>query len=105
MAALHTFLVQLLDKIVDVTSWCRFSPTKTKMPAKQKSCLYDYEGFAPELRSHPCIWNVKHENYMLNDYRALVFGRIECNMGIKSEFSFSVSMASLHIDSKAEATM
>ena len=76
------------------------------MPAKQKSGLYDYKAFAPELKSHPCIWNVKHDNYSLSDYRGLAFGRIERNMGLKSEFSFSFHFLFqwLHIHSRCELT-
>ena len=68
------------------------------MPPKQKS--YDYEAFAPQLKRHRCIWDIKHDNYSLSDYRSVAFERIERNMGIEREFRFSIAQC-LHIDSRS----
>ena len=72
--------------------------SKTKMPPKQKS--YDYEAFAPQLKRHRCIWDIKHDNYSLSDYRSVAFERIERNMGIERELRFSLAQC-LHIDSRS----
>ena len=77
-----------------------FFQQQQKMPAKQKSCMYDYEAFAPQLKWHKCIRDVNNDNYCLGDYRAVAFDRIERNMGIKREFSFSRSQC-LHIHSRS----
>ena len=42
----------------------------------------------PQLKRHRCIWDIKHDNYSLADYRSAAFESIESNMGIKCEFRF-----------------
>ena len=73
---------------------------KIKMPPKQKS--FDYEAFAPQLKRHRCIWDIKHDNYSLADYRSAAFESIESNMGIKCEFRFSIVQC-LHMDSRSRS--
>ena len=70
------------------------------MPPKQKS--FDYEAFAPQLKRHRCIWDIKHDNYSLADYRSAAFESIESNMGIKCEFRFSIVQC-LHMDSRSRS--
>ena len=67
------------------------------MPPKQKS--YDYEAFVPQLKRHRCIWDIKHDNYSLSDYRSVAFERIEWNMGIEREFRLhNVFTSTLDLD-------
>ena len=54
------------------------------MPGKRKN-TFDYDAFAPEMRRFPCLWDPKHENYKLADFKNSAFGKIEKKLNLDSK--------------------
>ena len=55
-----------------------------KMPGKRKN-NFDYHAFAPEMRRFPCLWDPRHENYKLADFKNAAFGKIEKKLHLDSK--------------------